>query len=77
MALEQELDTYRKKRDELLPYAGRYVLIHGDQVAGVWDSYEDALRVGYDKFGLNPFFIRKIETVESVHYSTREIPCRS
>lgn len=35
--LEREAKTYEEKKTELLANsAGKYVVIHGDQVAGVW-----------------------------------------
>ncbi len=77
MALEKELATYQKKRSELLANEGKFVLIHADQLAGIWDTYEDALRVGYDKYGLKPFMVKRIEAVDTVNYSTRHVPCPS
>lgn len=77
MALERELQTYKRKLAELAPQEGRYVLIHEDEVVGVYTSYEDALKEGYDKFGLTPFLVKKIQAVEQVQYVTRYItfPC--
>jgi len=60
MALERELQTYKNRLTELLAHEGKFVLIRGDEVAGTWDTYEDALRAGYDKFGLNPFLVKRI-----------------
>jgi hypothetical protein len=77
MALEKEMQTYQQKRSELLVHEGKFVLIHGDQVAGIWDTYEDALRVGYDKYGLLPFLVKRIETIDTVNYSIRHHPCPS
>ena len=73
MALENEVETYRTKLQQLLPQEGKYVLIHGDQVAGVWDTYEAALQAGYDRFGLNPFLVKCIEGIETVLHFSREI----
>jgi len=77
MALEKELATYQNKRSELLANEGKFALIHADQVAGIWDTYEDALRVGYDKYGLKPFLVKRIEAVDTVNSSTRHVPCPS
>ena len=77
MALEKELETYQRKRPQLLVDEGKFVLIHGDEVSGVWDTYEDALKVGYEKYGLKPFLVKRIEAVDSINYSTRYIPCHS
>lgn len=75
MALEKELQTYNTKRSQLLADEGKFVLIHGDEVAGVWDTYEDALKLGYEKYGLNPFLVKRIEAVDTINFSTRYAPC--
>jgi hypothetical protein len=77
MALEKELQTYCDKRSELLAHEGKFVLIHADEISGIWDTYEDALKVGYDKYGLLPFLVKRIEAMDTVNYSTRYTPCRS
>jgi hypothetical protein len=78
MALEKELETYHKNLPRLLPEAGRFVVICGDEIAGVYSAYDDALKVGYDKFGLKPFLVKCIEAVETVQHFTRELSqCRS
>ena len=74
MALEKELATYQVKLEELLPHEGKFVLIHGDEVAGTWDTYPDALQAGYQKFGLNPFLVKRIEWIETVQNFTRDLP---
>jgi hypothetical protein len=78
MALEKELATYHANLPTLLDQEGRYVVIHGDQVASTWQTYEDALKAGYEHFGLEPFLVKQIRAVEPVHYLSRGIPtCRS
>jgi hypothetical protein len=74
MALEKELATYQKKLEELLPHEGKYVLIGGEEIAGIWDTYEDALQAGYQKYGLHPFLVKRIEWVESIHTFSRDLP---
>ena len=78
MALERELAVYHAKLAELLPAEGKFVLIHGDDVTGIWDTYEDALRAGYEKFGLNSFFVKRIQWAETIQSFSRDIPlCQS
>ncbi|HET9211704.1 MAG TPA: hypothetical protein VFR03_14955 [Thermoanaerobaculia bacterium] len=72
MALEREMETYRKRLPELKgENEGRFVLIQGDKVVDIFTSYEDALKVGYEKFGLNPFLVKKIEAVEQAQLISR------
>jgi hypothetical protein len=72
--LSRELATYESHRDELAGVcAGKFVLIHGDQVAGIWDTYKDALEAGYKTFGLEPFLVKQIRGIEQVQFFTRDL----
>lgn len=76
MALERELETYRSKLGELIQHEGKFVLIHGDDVVNVFDSYEDAIKLGYQQFALEPFLVKQIQTVEQVQFVTHAVlPC--
>ena len=70
MALEKEVATYEKKLEELSPHEGKFVLIHGNDVAGIWDTYVDALRAGYQQFGLDECLVKKIQWTETVQHFT-------
>ncbi len=49
MALEQEIATYNAQLPKLLPdNNGKFVLIQGNDVAGIYSTYEDAIQVGYE-----------------------------
>ncbi len=76
MALEKELETYKRELPKLLQDEGKFVLIHGDDVVSTYTSYQDALQVGYEKFKLDPFLVKKIEKNETVFFFTRSFePC--
>ena len=63
--LDLELGTYDAKRDELLASAeGKFVLIKGEEMAGVYDSQEDAVRQGYGQFGNVPFLVNQVLRVD-------------
>ena len=38
MALAREMETYRRELPQLLRDEGKFVLIHGDDVAGIYDT---------------------------------------
>jgi hypothetical protein len=76
MALEKERETYERKRQELLRDEGKFVVIHGDEIAGVWDTWESALNAGYGQYGLNPFMVQRIEAVDTVLRPLRYTSCR-
>ena len=71
MALEKELETYRRKLPELKEHEGKYALVHGDTFVDVYSTYEDALKEGYEKFKLEPFLVKRIESQEQIHTITR------
>ena len=73
MALEKELATYERKLPELLAHEGKFVLVHGDEVHGLWDTYENALQAGYQQFGLTSFLVKRIQGVEQVLNFTRDV----
>jgi hypothetical protein len=73
MALEKELETYKHELSNLLSNAGKYVLIQGDEVAGTWETYQDALQEGYRLFGLEPFLVKQIQAAEFIHHVTRDV----
>ena len=71
MALEKELATYKAKLSELKGNEGKFALIHGDDLVGVFTSYEDAIKEGYGRFKLEPFLVKQIQSIEQVQFVTR------
>jgi hypothetical protein len=64
-ALQQELATFDAHRAELFGHApGKFALVHGDEILGVFDTDSDAIREGYRHFGNVPFLVKKIEAVD-------------
>ena len=76
MALDRELETYRSKIAELLADEGKFVLIHGTTVVDTYGTYEDAVKAGYVQFKLEPFLVKRIQTVEQVQFISRLLPVR-
>lgn len=63
--LDAEIKTYERQRDNLLGTSeGKFVLIHGNQVVGIYDSKMDAITAGYQQFGNVPFLVKQIVKVE-------------
>lgn len=74
MALEKELETYKSKLSQLLSDEGKFVLIHGDTIIDTYGTYEDAVKAGYGQFKLEPFLVKKIQSVEQVQFISRLLP---
>jgi hypothetical protein len=74
MALELEMSTYQAHQLELLPQnEGRFVVIKGQEIAGAYDTYEDALQAAYDRYGLGPFLVKRVERSEPILYFSRDL----
>ncbi len=78
MTLEREIATYHRKLPELLADQGKFVIIHGEDIIGIFDGMEDALRAGYERFLHEPFLMRQIREEERILYTSRNLrPCPS
>ena len=73
MPLEKELATYNEKLPELKEHEGKYVLINGDEIVGFFAAYEDAIQAGYQRFKLEPFFVKQVNATEKVLHLTRHV----
>ncbi len=63
--LSTELCTYEERRAALLREAeGKFVLIHGHDVARTYNEKMDAIAEGYRRFGNVPFLVKKVVQVE-------------
>jgi hypothetical protein len=55
----------------LTDHEGKFALIHGDQVAGVFDTEQQGVEEGYRRFNLQPFLVKRIVAVEKPVYMSR------
>ncbi len=63
--LRKELETFEAQKSGLLGESrGKYALIKDDQVVGVFDTRQDAIRQGYERFGNVPFLVKQIVELE-------------
>ena len=59
--LDIEWETFEGHREELVGRSeGKYVLIHEDQILGVFESQQDAISQGYERLGNVPFLVKQI-----------------
>ena len=77
MALEHESQVYRSNLMTMLGVnevnVGKYVVIRGDEILGIFPDYGAALEAGYRRCGLAPFLVRKLERNQTVMFLSREI----
>lgn len=74
MPLEKEIETYKANLNAMREYEGKYVLISGATIVDYFTSYDDAIKEGYQKFGLEtPFLVRRVETTTHAHFISRMV----
>jgi len=66
--LYSEWETYRREVGRLLAegHEGRWILIKGEEIIGIWDTEAEVLDEGYKRFLLQGFMIHQILTRERV-----------
>ncbi len=63
-ALERDVSAFAGALPELLKENfGKVALVHEGQVVQVCESMEDALRLGYQEFHREPFFVKEIAPI--------------
>jgi hypothetical protein len=73
--LAEERATYFDRLPELVrEHEGRFVLIKGHNVVGVFSDHSTALREGYRRFGIVPFLVRQVAATEPVVYLPNVVP---
>jgi hypothetical protein len=74
MALERELATFQAHLPNLLATApGKYVLIHGDNIVGTWNTWGEAIDAGYERFDLGPFLVNQVVAEEEPAYVSQDL----
>ena len=80
MALENIMEVFRRHRPKLLAdpaNEGRFALINEEKVVGVYPTFDAALAVGHELFGLKPFLVQQVLEHEIPKYFSRNIKCHS
>lgn len=75
--LDTELATYKRLLPTLLADQGKFAVIFDSKLIGTYTSYDDALKIGYEKCGIQPFLVKRISAEESIAYFSRDLnsPC--
>jgi hypothetical protein len=66
--LHAEWETYRREVARLLAegHEGRWVLLKGEEIIGIWDTHNEALSQGNRRYLHQAFLIHQIQTRERV-----------
>lgn len=64
--LKNELNAYSKQKNELIGKSkGKFALVKDSKVVDIFDTKNDAIRQGYERFGNVPFLVKQILEVET------------
>jgi len=67
MAFEVEIERYNELLPELLQdNNGKFVVIKGRELLGVFDSNDDAYEAGLNQYGLTGFLLRPVREKQQV-----------
>lgn len=69
--LKKELQVFAQNLGALLADEGKFAVISGDTILGTYDSFEEAVKAGYGSFGLTPFLVKQILSVDEVIFLDR------
>jgi len=78
--LATELATFCRELPRLLAEPDnrdKFVLIHGDNVSGVFSDLKQGLEAGLEKFEFSPYLVKRITEHEPPLYFSRNIKCPS
>jgi len=65
----EELRTYREHLEELLQTAsGKFVLIKGSEIAGVYNDKVEAFDEGYRRYRLKGFLVQRVQKELDTYY---------
>jgi hypothetical protein len=68
MPLEVELAAFEKMKEGLLKtYKDKFALIHGEEFVGAFDTPDSAYQAGINKFGKEPFLVKRVAEKEEVY----------
>ena len=69
MACEKEAALFNEKLPELAKHAGKFALIHGETIE-VFAQYNEAVRAGYARYGIDPFLVKEIRIPPQETFNT-------
>jgi hypothetical protein len=65
MALETEIAKYNELLPDLLAQGeGKYVVVAGERLVGIFETNDDAYTAGLEAVGVHPFLLRQILKVQ-------------
>jgi hypothetical protein len=68
---KSEIATYLRELPRLLDegYACKYALVKGDEILSIWDTQNDAIQAGVERFGVEPIFVKAIDARDKERFA--------
>ncbi len=67
MALETEIRSYERMHEDLeRHHKGKFVIFHGEELVGAFDSLDAAAEEAIRRFGRGPYLIRQVGVATSL-----------
>ncbi|MYK26399.1 MAG: hypothetical protein F4052_05540 [Dehalococcoidia bacterium] len=67
--LDRQVSAYEARREEMeREYLGRWVVFHDEDLAGTYDSFEEAAEDAIERFGTGPYLIREVGASRIVRF---------
>jgi hypothetical protein len=61
MALETEIAAFERRFDKFEKHhKGKFVVFHGEEMVGAFDTFDNAAREAVSRFGRGPYLIRQV-----------------
>ncbi len=59
--ITKEIEAYKEMREELeKSHTGKWVVIHDQKLAGVYETFDQAAQEAVSHFGAGPYLIRQV-----------------
>ncbi|WP_406238216.1 hypothetical protein ACF3NX_12695 [Acetobacter orientalis] len=71
--LAEELKTFEDKVAPQKDKEGKYAVVHGSDVLGFFNDYEDAMSAAYRAYGLEPFLVKQVSSAPDIAHYTRDL----
>lgn len=60
-SFEKNVAVYEQELEDLLvENEGKFILVRDGEIVNIYDSHEEAMRVGYEKYQLTGFLVKEV-----------------
>ena len=71
--LDKEIAAFEAELPKLSADVGKFAVVYGEKVIGIFPTYQEALSKGYEIAKLEPFLVQQISSLPQVQHFSRAI----